>query len=134
MLSNAIKETPTSLLANQKRKASGNNRSAALEQRCQPSKTLLSSTKTSQQLRAEKSRKGSSKEKIESLDQLKSAYFAKMQSLTKKLDSERVIGTNNSHRKDESNSRSKSPMQAGRNMPRQMPGIMMKDVYVPSAA
>ena len=57
-----------------------------------------------------------------------------MQSLTKKLDSERVIGTNNSHRKDESNSRSKSPMQAGRNMPRQMPGIMMKDVYVPSAA
>ena len=40
----------------------------------------------------EKSRKASSKDKVESLDQLKSAYFAKMQTLTKKLDSERVIG------------------------------------------
>ena len=81
----------------------------------------------------DKSRKASSKDKVESLDQLKSAYFAKMQTLTKKLDSERVIGKT-SYRKDESNSRSKSPMQAGRNMPRQMPGTMMKDVYVPSAA
>ena len=67
----------------------------------------------------EKTRKQSnSKEKVESLDQLKSAYFAKMQSLTKKLDNDRVVGSNQHLRKDDSNSRSKSPMQPGRNMPR----------------
>ena len=56
-----------------------------------------------------------------------------MQSLTKKLDSDRVVGSNQNNRKDDSNSRSKSPMQPGRNMPRQMPGAI-KDVYVPTAA
>ena len=55
---------------------------------------------------------------MESLDQLKSAYFAKMQSLNKKLDNERAL---QKLQREESRSRSKSPLQPGRNMPRQMP-------------
>jgi len=94
------KETPTSLQAAQKRKFVGSS-SAALEQRCQPSKPSLASTKTASQLRTDKTRKVSSKEKaVESLDQLKSAYFAKMQSLTKKLDCERVLTAH--HRREDS--------------------------------
>ena len=59
-----------------------------------------------------------------------------MQSLTKKLDNERVVGGasgSGQHRREDTQSRSKSPMQPWKNMPRQMPPSM-KDVYVPSAA
>ena len=66
------------------------------------------------------------------MDQLKRDYFAKMQAVTKKLDSERVVASHH-HRREDSQSRSKSPMQPWRNMPRQMPSSM-KDVYVPAAA
>ena len=62
------------------------------------------------------------KSNIDTLQNLKSAYFNKMQSLNKKLEDDRAI-----HRKQLENkrtiSRSKSPMQQpNRNMPRQISG------------
>lgn len=44
--------------------------------------------------------------KIETLDELKNAYFAKMQSLNKKLENSRV---QREQQREESRSRSKSP-------------------------
>ena len=67
--------------------------------------------------------------KPENFDQIKSAYFAKMQTLNKKFENERLVARVS--KKDDSQSRSKSPMQPGRNMPRQMPQSHINS-YVPA--
>ena len=122
------------MISTQKKRAQGTGASTSYaETGCQPSKLCSrhlyqpttfkqvqgsNNQSTSSSTRYDKGGRKASHGKMESLDQLKSAYFAKMQSLNKKLDNERAL---QKLQREESRSRSKSPLQPGRNMPRQMP-------------